>query len=185
MFTMSVLLTILINIAFAQWIAPNAPKLPRSCEGSAIGVYNNSIFILGARSGGPTRQLVEYHITNNEMVDHGEYFLLDNTWGSGQSYTQIDNRIFMIPPVAGNNPINVFLLDSKVFIESYQNITIPVPVSDQACLASTANRLFISGGWKIGPGFIADVQVLDIFSMEWLDNVPSLQRVRGDHCCIV
>lgn len=67
--------------------------------------------------------------------------------------------------------------------------TIPIGVSNFGCLASSATekRLYFPGGynWDNGGESLNDVQVLDLETTLWLDNVPSMTYNRHRHGCIV
>eukprot|EP01083_Nonionella_stella_P186416 682331_1 len=108
------------NATFLQWTVSGTLLIHKDYE-QAVGVYNNSIFLIGYK-------MHQFLITN--------YF---------------PNRI----------PINT--------------------VYDDACLASSDGYLYVLGGRGSG----IDVQVLDISTKQWLDNVPSMLNSRKWFACIV
>eukprot|EP01084_Bolivina_argentea_P258548 435920_1 len=177
---MSQLHLLLINVCRTEWILQNT-TFARMDEQMAIASYNDSIFLIG---GVPDhRQLIEYNINNDTFIDHGTNVLpLSSTiQGTGSYYSQLHNTLYIIPVAI--NGISRFYTETKLFTVSwpYPNV---VGVGSSSCLTSTTEYLFVVGGARWVGQYMDLVQVFDFSTMQWLDNVPSLNEKRGSHSCI-
>ena len=120
-------------------------------------------------------QWVEYNTTTDVVVDHGinyfndsmEQFTFGTLW-----YSQInDTTMFTI---AGKT-LSVFDLQSLTF----HKLETTSPISD-GCIASSeipSPRLFVNNKY--------DLAVLEIHTMEWIDDAPSTTYEHYQHTCIV
>eukprot|EP01083_Nonionella_stella_P169428 574506_1 len=103
------LLTLMIGLAFSDWVTISNPGLPRTTAYMAVGSYNDAIFILG---GWGSKQVVEYSVTDMTFTDHGNE-LQYNAYGGGDFYTQIDNTVYMLSGSGSN--LNTFDMTNHVY----------------------------------------------------------------------
>eukprot|EP01084_Bolivina_argentea_P190810 327787_1 len=161
--------------------------LPRPADQVAVGYFDGIIHLIG---GAPnTKQRVEYNISSATIIDYGISAISHEIQGRAQFWTQINHTIFMIQ---GKNRLATFDMKSKTFTESYNNLIIPTIHNPYwhkwygyACLTSYNNYLFIPGGAKADGWTINMVQVLDIMSNTWLQNVSNMTYTHHAHTCLV
>eukprot|EP01084_Bolivina_argentea_P178207 308054_1 len=163
------------------WIATTSPLLPRHDFGMAIGYYKGVIYMFGGHYN--QRQITEYHIATNSMIDQGQNELSINVWGNSQYYTQIDRLMYWINGDSGSN-ISVYDLQNKQFFPG-QITDIPTTVTSVGCLASSSsdNLLFVVGGYN-GSHTLATLQIYNLSSGEWFFGADMIYA-RYRHACIV
>eukprot|EP01084_Bolivina_argentea_P292548 502967_1 len=188
----SFLFFVLCNmVSTIAWIMGNAtaisPYVPLGLNWTsdvqmAVGSHNGSIFIIGGYSNG--YGLYEYQIKQNQFVNHGsQTYITADLYGLGQYWTQIDHKLYMINPK--HNIFALFDLKTKSFINNWNDVAIPSVVEDEACLASVPDYLFVLGGFVFKVGSINAVQILQISTLLWLSETPSLRTKRRAMSCIV
>eukprot|EP01084_Bolivina_argentea_P141652 248902_1 len=173
--TMITFLLFVISIANSQWVRVHT-MVPRYSRRMATGSHNGSIFIIGGWLS--PQQLLEYN--TDSWIDHGMYALPSSTFGMSDYYTQINHLLYMIS--TDRNTLNVYNMDTNIFISDLINVTNHSIWS--GCITSTHNTLFIMGGyddyWYL---LMNTVSILLLDTMEWLNNVPSMQINRAGHSC--
>eukprot|EP01084_Bolivina_argentea_P092756 166855_1 len=170
----------LLNAKWGIWQTTNA-TLPRYDLGMACGHHNGSIFFIGGQNN--PRQLVEYNIIEDKMIDYGtqvipnyEVFI---TIGGGQYYVQLNHIIYMI---GRSITLTTFNLETKIFTENWANVTLESN-SEGSCIASWNDYLFVIGGDSYA--IFDTTQILKTSSLEWLANTPRLNVARGYLACVV
>eukprot|EP01084_Bolivina_argentea_P132932 234570_1 len=146
----------------------------------ATGYFNDSIFLLGGNAYG--YQMLEYKVSESEFIDHGENKLNDNTFGFGQYYSQINDTIYIIDP--DGDKLSVFHMNTKIFEKSWNNVVIPLDVSSVGCLASSSQYLFVVGGRDIIGAYLNTVQMLDVTTLMWSQNLANMIHFRGYLSCM-
>eukprot|EP01084_Bolivina_argentea_P272668 464318_1 len=170
----------LSNSNYYQWITGNT-RLPRADWMSAIGTYNNTIYIFGG-AGGPDdngQQLVQFDITSQNFVDLGRKTLPMNVYGFCQFYTQSnETTLYWIDDNSGNTIVRYDLETKSI----HSNVTTNIP-GYNGCLASYNNSLYVLGGGHQGITSNA-VFSYDIISNKWT-VLPSMQQKREAFACII
>eukprot|EP01084_Bolivina_argentea_P007746 14536_1 len=139
----------------------------------SVGSYNGSIFILG---GGSSYYSMQYASGVFDVLETAE--TLYNIQGTGDYYTQIDDSLYMID--ASRSYLNKYNMNTKKSFTLKEFKEIEINVGMTGCLTSTDDFIFVLGG---NSG--TNVQILDLKTMNWLNNIPSMQIQRYDHSCIV
>eukprot|EP01084_Bolivina_argentea_P272669 464320_1 len=166
----------LSNSNYYQWITANT-VLPRADWDSAIGTYNNTIYIFGGDSN--RKQLIQFDITSHNFVDLGQNALPMDVWGDSQFYTQIiETTLFWIDTDSGNTIVRYDLETKSI----HSNVTTNIP-GYNGCLASYNNSLYVLGGGHQGITSNA-VFSYDIISNKWT-VLPSMQQKREAFACII
>eukprot|EP01083_Nonionella_stella_P255476 876825_1 len=86
-----------INIhSYAQWNVTtiSTPSLPRGDFNTAVGWYQDTIYIFGGYQLPNT--WIEYIISDNTMIDRGPDALPFTTNGHGDFYTQMNDKLYWI-----------------------------------------------------------------------------------------
>ena len=125
--------------------------------------------------------MVEYDISKDIFVDHGQVVLNSLVFGHTQYYTQYNQTLMYTIRHSGGSLI-MFNLES---LESQEiNTTIPVNVSNTACIVSSEENvsLYIIGGYYSGKLNI--VQTFQLDSKIWLSNVAGMNTARMYHSCL-
>lgn len=108
--------------------------------------------------------------------------------GSSQWYTQIGENMYRI------DEQGIYLQVFNMRTLQYQpywntNFTIPISVGRSGCLASYATEvtdtLFILGGLSDSNTELSTLQILDINTLTWISNTPSMSTPRAYFACIV
>eukprot|EP01083_Nonionella_stella_P070185 187649_1 len=161
----------------AQWISPSQPTLPNSDSNMAIGYYQNTIIILGGYEN--ENDVIEYDSINNVFnKDAGATPI--RTTGNSQFYTQMNDMIYIIRK--SGERINVFDLSTRTYTTQVWLITHDVDIN--GCIASTALRLYIIGGYTTRSGAMDNFQILTIATGDWEDG-PTLRTARYYTSCLV
>eukprot|EP01083_Nonionella_stella_P301926 1038648_1 len=165
-------------ISASQWIQSTYPStLPLKDYDISVGTYNKSIYLVGGNKN--RRQLTEYIISEDTFIDHGTSYLLKDVHGYSQYWAQIDHLLYIKD--GNSDTIDIFDMKTKTFTADYIT-NIPVTTSGYACLASSQTQLFVLGGTV---NAINDVQLYDLFTSQWLRDVPSMKSTRLNFACIV
>eukprot|EP01083_Nonionella_stella_P038937 105883_1 len=165
-------------ISASQWIQSTYPStLPLKDYDISVGTYNKSIYLVGGNKN--RRQLTEYIISEDTFIDHGTSYLLKDVHGYSQYWAQIDHLLYIKD--GNSDAIDIFDMKTKTFTADYIT-NIPVTTSGYACLASSQTQLFVLGGTV---NAINDVQLYDLFTSQWLRDVPSMKSTRLNFACIV
>eukprot|EP01083_Nonionella_stella_P008621 24877_1 len=121
---------------------------------------------------------------NNQFIDQYTAYMqqtANQVDPSGQHYTQIDDKLWMINP--GGDTL--FMVDTRSYLEGTPPNAIPIPVQSRGCLASSPDYLFIVGA---GYGSTLDIiQIYEISTDQWLHitNTPNMNQPRGRFSCLV
>eukprot|EP01083_Nonionella_stella_P282699 961975_1 len=176
---MSIILVLLQSVLTpAQWILVDQPKMPRADYAMAIGEYNKTMYIMGGWHN--NRQLIEYNIEDNALIDYGISFFSIDLWGYSTFYTQVDNLLYIL---TAPDALNTFNFQTRDLI---QNIyTVPVSLSYGSCITSHNNSIYLIGGADTSSNPIDSVQILDLLTAQWLNNAPSLKQARERHSCVI
>eukprot|EP01084_Bolivina_argentea_P216204 367338_1 len=168
------------QLTSATTFSTSNTTLPLATSSAACGFFENSFFIIGGEQ--YPRQLTEFDVQNNIMNLWGTVVSTSVAVHGNQFYTQINNILYMLDP--SGYKLHTFNLQSKSFINHWNNITIPIDVGDyRSCLTSTDNYLFIVGGGTGNYGAMSTVQILEIDSLMWLNNIPSMNYKRRLSSC--
>eukprot|EP01084_Bolivina_argentea_P084929 153530_1 len=153
------------------------PVLPRNSDGMAIGYdhINNRVWLLGGWPYSNKNQLVSFSTKdgNFTFTDHGEYNLSQGINAVGQSYSQLEDALFMIDP----NGNNLFKFNfTTTYFQNYKSI--PPGPNSRSCLASLGDNYLIIGMYT-------SIFILNITSNEWIFTTPDMKHGRHSHACIV
>eukprot|EP01083_Nonionella_stella_P228355 809352_1 len=185
-FTFTALLTTIISITalpYDGWIEHNTPSVPLSTSHGAIG-YNptpHTIWFLGGMTvtaldekPGSSRQLTSYNYNTNSFTDHGNR-LPSRFRGWSQNYVQFDTILYYADSV--NSYINSFDMATQSFTED--DITASEAFNgEEVCFANIRDEyLVLLGASKT-------VQILNMQTQNWLNNVPNLLEIRIGQSCI-
>eukprot|EP01083_Nonionella_stella_P267657 904263_1 len=176
-------LVIFINIKhmYSAWVTPSQ-DFPRNDDEIAVGSYNGKIFIIGGYDN--HNSLLEYDTTTQTFTDHGLNALSGaQSGGDGQFWTQQGSIVYMIRDIDQPSTFNIFDMSLNQFTTDWKGITFPTPVSDEACLASTATFLYVLGGQA--QQILNALQILSLTTYTWISNPPSMIDTRENHACIV
>ena len=124
-------------------------------------------------------QMVTFDTATSEFTDYGVSYLgtkmqnFDGEAGGGIFYSQINETTLFTISYKGDH-IHVYNLETV----SFDNLDtdIPVNVGSGACLASSTwggPRLYIAGG-NVGKAPINNLQILDLGTMEWVNDAPPM-----------
>eukprot|EP01084_Bolivina_argentea_P272666 464315_1 len=170
----------LSNSNYYQWITANT-VLPRADWDSAIGTYNNTIYIFGGDSN--RKQLIQFDITSHNFVDLGQNALPMDVWGDSQFYTQIiETTLFWIDTDSGNTIVRYDLETKSI----HTNVTTNIPqnVGYDGCLASYNNCLYVLGGYNRSSITLSTVFSYNFIADTWT-VLPSMQQKRHSFACII
>eukprot|EP01083_Nonionella_stella_P169535 575109_1 len=164
----------------AQWQLMSDPLLPHADYHMACGVYNNSIFLIGGWI--TDRDVMEYKITTDEMVDHDTSQYSPSTHGIENVgfYFQSNNMLYI------QQREDVFYkMDMTTNQFWTTTVAIPYPMHDppvsRQCVTGNDQYLVMSGGFKGG----TSVYVMFLSDHSWT-NGSSMQNERLFHgCCFV
>eukprot|EP01084_Bolivina_argentea_P074906 135862_1 len=177
------------NGTYCGWIKVSGSYpdvMPRGLRCMAIGydIATDTVLLIGGYN--YPEQLTTF--SGTKFSDQGLGFLVDyGTYGIGQFYTQIDNRLYMI----AYRGSAITYVDTKT--RTYNNwpyIYIPINVGYQeGCLASMKTNyheyLFVVGGLGDNKYIINSLQIYNMTSDEWISSAPSMDTTRMDVSCLV
>eukprot|EP01083_Nonionella_stella_P287050 977030_1 len=174
------------TIHAAQWILSSS-TLPSMDNGYAVGVYDNSIYLLGGYNN--PKQLTEYNIADDTFINHGTQTLWSSqVSGYTQYWTQEQEILYF--KAWNSDDICIFDMRTKTFISSYIN-NIPSDVLFYTCLASDPTHLFVLGGSKqnrlTNYAPVSNAEAYEFKSGKWREGVvsmPNMKSKRADHSCI-
>eukprot|EP01083_Nonionella_stella_P182428 656475_1 len=144
----------------------------------AYGEHDGSIYIIGGDK--HRKQLTEYDIQQNAIIDLGSSIISDDTRIGGQS-TQIGSILYMIDP--SGDKLSVFDMQSKVFENNWHSVTFPQRLDYTGCLASTTEYLFVVGGYKLF-ATLDHLQTYDLSLQTWLSTVYMNELRQGPACLV-
>eukprot|EP01084_Bolivina_argentea_P077264 140100_1 len=144
----------------------------------AIGLYENSIFLLG---GEIVENLLEYNLETDTFINHGKLTSSNSNWvtvaGYSQYWSQVDHMLYMIS--WSGEYINAFNLNSKTYTTNYFATTIPIDVNTAGCLVATAQKLYILGSWDL-----SYLQIYDVSNNAWTTG-SNMNETRTQFSCIL
>ena len=156
----------------------------------ACGSYGGSIYLLGGQPANAwpedpnnDHQLVTYSISDNNFTDK-QTFLGISVSNDGQFYTQTQDQIITLGP--RGSALWAYNMTSNTFTVLQENIPVDVEASS-ACLASTAEYIFVLGGIHHPAGgsstVLSNAQVLHLTSSDWF-NASNMNVARTLLSCI-
>eukprot|EP01083_Nonionella_stella_P182025 653760_1 len=168
-----------LTIVIAPWVYPNS-RLPRPTMAMAVGSLNHTIFLLG---GNPSpRQMTKYHTESDSFVYAGGNALPINTSAMGQGWTQQGNILYLVDYDASFKLV-MYHLDTQQFTTNWTDASIEIGSS--ACLASSNDTLFVVGGYCNTTSYHNKLQILNLDTLQWTNNAPSMNDARTEAACIV
>eukprot|EP01083_Nonionella_stella_P068995 183598_1 len=112
------------------------------------------------------KQFVEYHISSDAMVDHGQNELLQDIYGIAMYFSQYDNTLFM---KGGRYDQTIVVHDLSSSLFPYDASTIQKGTSnilgESACVTASEHFLFVLGGWE--GGMLSILNVLSLPGHVW------------------
>ena len=157
--------------AAAQWFA-GSNTMPTTCYGSAVGYYNDSIYLIG----GWSDALTIFHPSTQEFTEYDPDFLSGYGLGSYSNwYTQKDNLLYMIGE--GGDSVHVVDLSNRQFTPYAHN---NVPYGWSPCVAGNDDYLYYLGYDDAGTG--NNVKIFSFTDAIW-QNGPSMNYARAYFAC--
>eukprot|EP01083_Nonionella_stella_P318526 1164812_1 len=173
--------SISIRIGMTTWVYPNkTERLPVANMAMAVGSFNHTIFLLG---GNPSpRQMTKYQTKSKNFVYGGDNALPINTSAMGQGWTQQGNILYLVDI---DFPINLAMyhMNTQQFTTNWTNL--PIEIGPHSCLASSKDTLFVVGGRYNLTAYHNKLQILNLTTLQWTNNPPSMNDVRTQAACIV
>eukprot|EP01083_Nonionella_stella_P182026 653766_1 len=173
--------SISIRIGMTTWVYPNkTERLPVANMAMAVGSFNHTIFLLG---GNPSpRQMTKYQTKSKNFVYGGDNALPINTSAMGQGWTQQGNILYLVDI---DFPINLAMyhMNTQQFTTNWTNL--PIEIGPHSCLASSKDTLFVVGGRYNTTAYHNKLQILNLTTLQWTNNPPSMNDVRTQAACIV
>eukprot|EP01083_Nonionella_stella_P170884 582565_1 len=165
------------------WTTVTTPPLPVANSRMASGYYDGSIFLVGGWE--QYRQLVEYDISQNNMIDLGTTTITADVCAEGQWYTQHNNILYMIERMDSTR-FATFNLQTKTFTPNWNSVVIP-NIALRSCIASYNNILFVIAGHQTNPTYtyFDAFHAYNLSSNSWLSGTPSLNKARKSFSCVV
>eukprot|EP01083_Nonionella_stella_P301287 1032711_1 len=158
-----------------EWISPNS-SLPNAGHNMIIGEYNQTISLLGGYP--TTTSFITYDINaNNFSLSNISGLTLSLQQSYSQYYTSINHTIY----IAQQDYLSIYNMKTRTFITQWQSL--PISYNHPPCLASTDDRLFVSGGIHDGQ-YLVNFRSFNLQSTQWT-NLPSLNTKRAHHACAV
>ena len=140
-------------------------------------------------------QLVEYDISNETFVDHGEDYLStalandDGEYGIGVYCTQLNSTTLY---TISQNGDSIHVYDLRTLSYHVLDTTIPVSVGNAGCISSTTTKtptLYITGGTgkssDQSDDKLNELQILSLHDNQWMVSPPTMITSRHSHGCIV
>eukprot|EP01083_Nonionella_stella_P084567 234152_1 len=171
-----------IGLTVANWNLGNGSlRLSLGDDEQAIGVFNDSIFIIGGSRFG--KQAEEYRLKNSSypFINHDNVISVD-FGGDGQYWTQKDHILYLIQPTTPSY-IATFNMVSNQMTPNYTQI--PTNINRGGCLATFDRYLYIVGGDADTNHSLNTLQVFDVLSKEWQANAPPMNELRSKLACVV
>eukprot|EP01083_Nonionella_stella_P117662 350914_1 len=168
-------LTFIVVSGQYSWTKHSSPPLPVRNRVYSVGVYNETIFLVG---GGAEIGLVSFDVIDETIANLGTSNI-QTSWGYGDYYAQIGHTVYYIYPNSPRlNKFDMRLLKTTSFLST------PWDVDYSGCLAADVpnNRLFVVGG-----GFntaLNNVTFLNLATSDWT-TAPVMNWARREHSCIV
>ena len=164
-----------IHFSSSQWISPPNPTLSLAISRAAVGLYHDTIYIIGGRRN--ENGLMQYNLSSN-LISNDPSFFNNSLQGYSQWWYQINNILY----IAYDLSIGTFHLQTRQFTESA--IIVPVPI-ESACLAGDHSQslLYYLGGGA-HPTYSDSLQILNLSSGSWTTG-PNMNLARNYFTCIV
>eukprot|EP01084_Bolivina_argentea_P297409 512369_1 len=162
-------------------------RLPRNDSRYAVGYdqKNDTILLFGGYDN--RQQFTSFK--DNIFTDHGTNYLPRQVGNSAQSYTQINQYLYMMEYLY---PFNMLKFDTETRNLTYPALpyNIPTVVGYYACLAHIDNGnnkyLFVVGGYDYNQ-LLQLLQIFNLSSGLWIDqqSIPNMKQQRAGSGCIV
>eukprot|EP01083_Nonionella_stella_P290316 987869_1 len=165
----------IICVTNSQWISPSS-TLNNMDHMMVVGVHNATIFILGGWVF--PRQMTEFHIETETFTPMTQT-LPNDVKAFGQSWSQLDEMMYMIV----GSTLSTFDMITKQYTNAWIDLNADVG-GKYGCLAAANDQVFVIGGY-VKDQSIDTLQVLNVASLQWISNTPSMQTKRCDHACVV
>eukprot|EP01083_Nonionella_stella_P151891 486057_1 len=175
LFELVILVQCINRIATASWIKHSDTTSLTWDDASAVGVYNDTIFIIGGYR--ETRQVTEYQWTTASYTVKQSDVLNEDIHGTAQFWAQKQHILYLIQPTV--NAIATYDMQTEQLTTDVY--TIPTDVSNEGCLVATDHHLYVIGGYHYT--HLDTVQILDFSTEEWT-NGPSMRKTRESLACI-
>eukprot|EP01083_Nonionella_stella_P186440 682449_1 len=175
LFELVILVQCINRIATASWIKHSDTTSLTWDDASAVGVYNDTIFIIGGYR--KTRQVTEYQWTTASYTVKQSDVLNEDIHGTAQFWAQKQHILYLIQPTV--NAIATYDMQTEQLTTDVY--TIPTDVTSGGCLAATDHHLYVIGGYHYT--HLDTVQILDFSTEEWT-NGPSMRETRSALACI-
>eukprot|EP01084_Bolivina_argentea_P093217 167671_1 len=179
-FSVGIVLMLLVILSNTQWYS-SVTKMPRVESRMAIGYYNNSIFLVGGYQMW-RYQWTQFDIQSQKFVANKSIALAEQTWGTGQFYIQIDNKLLTID--VGHTYFNVFFLNNQTFIKNWFNPGWGSDVGSSACVAYEYPYIFIIGGDSPVYGILNTLKGYNMLTHTIYASLDTLQTERSQLSCI-
>eukprot|EP01083_Nonionella_stella_P143838 447848_1 len=156
----SLTISISISIVYSSW-KTGYQYLPQRNMNSAIGKWNNTIYLLGGQD---YSQEMYSFTPSDDYFDYKSTKLNYAVNGGAQFYTQSNHTLYMISGHGGSDQSAIdtlYTYDMKNDIFTSNAYKIPVRVAWSACLASTIDYIFVIGGTFYGE-FDTGISALDL-----------------------
>eukprot|EP01083_Nonionella_stella_P246628 856002_1 len=165
----------IVNKAFSQlhWTRSETPNPLIQARDHFVGHSDGRFYIIGGFGAGT--RLNEYDSVQETYTNIPNNFSFGSN--TGQSSTQIDNTLYMLPDSSAS--IILFNLDTK----SITNISFPGRATKYRCMTHWNRYLFITGGKNATTSF-SYFLVYDMTKQEWLSGT-ALPQPRVIHTCNV
>eukprot|EP01083_Nonionella_stella_P071394 191722_1 len=174
-----------INIhSYAQWNVTtiSTPSLPRGDFNTAVGWYQDTIYIFGGYQLPNT--WIEYIISDNTMIDRGPDALPFTTNGHGDFYTQMNDKLYWIGGTGQYNAKSIYFYDF-IFKTFNEATTMTTNGTAYSCLTSHNDLLFVVGGFYQAPMAFNNTHAFNISSHEWIQSIAVLNWHRREPACTV
>eukprot|EP01083_Nonionella_stella_P106018 305359_1 len=171
-------------LPYDGWVEHSTPTVPLSTSHGAVG-YNpttHTIWFLGGHvvttldeKPSSSRQLTSYNYNTNSFTDHGNNALPSAFYGWSQNYVQFGTILYFADSV--NSYVNSFDMTTESFTED--DITASQAFNnEEVCFVN------IRDDYLALLGASTTVQILNMQTQKWLNNVPSLLEERRGQSCI-
>eukprot|EP01084_Bolivina_argentea_P037706 69718_1 len=164
-------------LAFGTW-QTGKTVMDRSDGNMAIGLYSDSIYIIGGII--YPQQLL--HSNPPIINDLGERYNKLGVTNKGQFYSEYKDIVYMIN--SDGTTLSIFDLFQRQLILPWNNVIIKPFVGDAACIAAYEQYLYIIGGQGSGNG-MQNVQVYNIDKSSWISVANTMNAQRQYLSCIV
>ena len=136
---------------------------------------------------GTSPSLTDFDVTSETFTSHSPITSVQNITANGQSYTTIDDTIYMVR----TDTIAIFNMATKQFTPTWNNINIPhnhdTSKAFAGCLTNIDDKyLIILGGLQIGTASSDEMCIYDMINNFWISsNLPTMRTPRAIFTCNV